>query len=251
MRGWKKSWPSTGHRYVVCLATCLKTLPMRTLQKCVIYSFHFQLTVSSVKVIQQLYTPSPSSLRCLCFIILFQDAAPTEDLTNPVSLPSVQCIQDAPLFFDFISHFFTFHGFGPTDLFYLFPLPHISPFKLFLIYFPKFPSFSTNTSTVHDFSGTTQNNYETCPSPLLDSGFYLDITRSEVSEVTELKYMRDIRNYTMMENFFEKLARIYINNCPTRCNTKQSIYYSASSLYIFRVPTTPTWPSQLGHVRVR
>jgi len=32
----------------------------------------------------------------------------------------------------------------------------------------------------------------------------------------------------------------YINNCPTRCNTKQSIYYSASSLYMFRVPTTPT-----------
>jgi len=32
---------------------------------------------------------------------------------------------------------------------------------------------------------------------------------------------------------------IYINNCPMRCNTKQSIYYSASSLYMFRVPTTP------------
>ena len=32
---------------------------------------------------------------------------------------------------------------------------------------------------------------------------------------------------------------LYINNCPTRCNTKQSIYYSASSLYIFRVSTTP------------
>jgi len=31
----------------------------------------------------------------------------------------------------------------------------------------------------------------------------------------------------------------YINNCPTRCNTKQSIYYSASSLYMFRVSTTP------------
>jgi len=31
----------------------------------------------------------------------------------------------------------------------------------------------------------------------------------------------------------------YINNCPTRCNTKQSMYYSASSLYIFRVSTTP------------
>ena len=31
----------------------------------------------------------------------------------------------------------------------------------------------------------------------------------------------------------------YINNCPTRCSTKQSIYYSASSLYTFRVSTTP------------
>ena len=31
---------------------------------------------------------------------------------------------------------------------------------------------------------------------------------------------------------------IYINNCPTRCNKKQSIYYSASSLYMFRVSTT-------------
>jgi len=32
---------------------------------------------------------------------------------------------------------------------------------------------------------------------------------------------------------------IYINNYPTRCNTKHSIYYSASSLYMFRVSTTP------------
>jgi len=31
----------------------------------------------------------------------------------------------------------------------------------------------------------------------------------------------------------------YINNCPTRCNTKQCICYSASSLYMFRVSTTP------------
>jgi len=30
-----------------------------------------------------------------------------------------------------------------------------------------------------------------------------------------------------------------INNWPTRCNTKQSIYCSASSLYMFRVSTTP------------
>jgi len=31
----------------------------------------------------------------------------------------------------------------------------------------------------------------------------------------------------------------HINNCPTRCNTKQSIYFSASSLYMFRVSNTP------------
>jgi len=32
---------------------------------------------------------------------------------------------------------------------------------------------------------------------------------------------------------------LYINNCPRRCNTKQSIYYSAGSFYMFRVSTTP------------
>jgi len=36
-----------------------------------------------------------------------------------------------------------------------------------------------------------------------------------------------------------KLKKNYINNCPTRCNTKQSIYYSANSLCMFRVSTTP------------
>ena len=33
--------------------------------------------------------------------------------------------------------------------------------------------------------------------------------------------------------------QLNINYCLTRCNTKQSIYYSASSLYMFRVSTTP------------
>jgi len=32
---------------------------------------------------------------------------------------------------------------------------------------------------------------------------------------------------------------LFINNCPTRCNIKQSIYYSASSLYMFPVSATP------------
>ena len=36
-----------------------------------------------------------------------------------------------------------------------------------------------------------------------------------------------------------RASLFYINNCPTRCNTKESIYYSASSLCMFRVSTTP------------
>jgi len=35
-----------------------------------------------------------------------------------------------------------------------------------------------------------------------------------------------------------RLFTTYVNNCLTSCNTKQSIYYSASSLYMFRVSTT-------------
>ena len=35
-----------------------------------------------------------------------------------------------------------------------------------------------------------------------------------------------------------RTSLIYINTCPTRCNTKQSIYYSTSSLYMFWVSTT-------------
>ena len=33
---------------------------------------------------------------------------------------------------------------------------------------------------------------------------------------------------------------VYVTNCPTRCYTKKSIYYSARSLYMFRVSTTAT-----------
>jgi len=56
-----------------------------------------------------------------------------------------------------------------------------------------------------------------------------------------------------------RASLIYINNCPTRCNAKQSIYYSASSIYMFRVSTTPiirskqivTAASGTGHIFVQ
>ena len=40
-----------------------------------------------------------------------------------------------------------------------------------------------------------------------------------------------------------RASLICINNCPTRCNTKQSLY-SASSLYTFRMLTTPIMSTQ-------
>ena len=51
------------------------------------------------------------------------------------------------------------------------------------------------------------------------------------------------QNFKTVSQYFLCLwfraSLICINNCPTRCNTKQSICYSASSLYMFRVSTTP------------
>jgi len=51
---------------------------------------------------------------------------------------------------------------------------------------------------------------------------------------TSIKSTHDTLNTRVSEIMFS-----YIDNCPTRCNTKQSIYYSASSFYMFRVSTTP------------
>ena len=40
-------------------------------------------------------------------------------------------------------------------------------------------------------------------------------------------------------SWMQRNIMLNVSNCPTRWNTKQSIYCSASSLYMFRVSTTP------------
>jgi len=50
---------------------------------------------------------------------------------------------------------------------------------------------------------------------------------------------RHLWSYSGILCLWFRASQICINNCPTRCNTEQSIYYSASSLYTFRVSTTP------------
>ena len=51
-------------------------------------------------------------------------------------------------------------------------------------------------------------------------------------------HIRERETETERERERETLPK-YINYFPTRFNPKQSIYYSASSLYMFRVPNTP------------
>ena len=45
--------------------------------------------------------------------------------------------------------------------------------------------------------------------------------------------------YLFFVLMFPCMADKVFNNCPTRCSTKQPIYYSARSLYMFRVLSTP------------
>jgi len=60
-----------------------------------------------------------------------------------------------------------------------------------------------------------------------------------VKEVTRLVITQMVTDFLKQAAPPQNTAPFYINNCPTRCNTKQSIYYSASSLHMFRVSTTP------------
>jgi len=53
------------------------------------------------------------------------------------------------------------------------------------------------------------------------------------------KYLAELNQIEINVMFIVPFIVIYINNCPARCNAKQSIYYSASSLYMFRVSTIP------------
>ena len=68
---------------------------------------------------------------------------------------------------------------------------------------------------------------------------YIIYTNFEASEAQNRSVrFHDIRSPTAehcctIYSLWFRASLIYSNNCPTRCNTKQSTYYSASSLYIF------------------
>jgi len=75
---------------------------------------------------------------------MFYKAVPTPYLTNPVSLPSIYCMQDISLFLNSLQHFLISHTIYETDL-QPSTAPYYKTFQVFLIYFQKCPSFSTIT----------------------------------------------------------------------------------------------------------
>jgi hypothetical protein len=66
-----------------------------SLSICNIFSFHLGHPVATSSSSRHFY---PSS--CLSFNNAFQKAVPTWDVTNPVSLPSLYCMQDIPVLLD-------------------------------------------------------------------------------------------------------------------------------------------------------
>ena len=65
----------------------------------------------------------------------------------------------------------------------------------------------------------------------------LDIFRRFSSVLTQVLNREKYNNGFLCLWF--RASLICINNCPTTCNTKKSVCYSASSLYMFRVSTWP------------
>ena len=67
----------------------------------------------------------------------------------------------------------------------------------------------------------------------------VDNTSLQLQQVLAVTHkLKTINQHLRLKLFLQMLclwfraSLIYINNCPTRCNTKQSIYYTASSLYL-------------------
>ena len=72
----------------------------------------------------------------------------------------------------------------------------------------------------------------------------INIARMNIRGVKSFYVLREIslafpKDVIVILCLWVRASLIYTNNCPTSCNTKQSIYYSACSLYMFRVSTIP------------
>ena len=93
--------------YVACLASYpqpSKASSPQSASQC--FMFQVPVTFLFLKVIQQLRTPSSTSSLpfCLsCYLScsnVVQKAVPTQDVTDPVSLPTFYCLQDIPFLLD-------------------------------------------------------------------------------------------------------------------------------------------------------
>ena len=75
-------------------------------------------------------------------------------------------------------------------------------------------------------------------------GFYLDITWTEVSKVTELKYMHDIGNFTMLENIFlDVLPTVHLSTFISVINQldAQNLFHNKFYFMPLHVSSTCAW----------
>jgi len=105
--------------------------------------------------------------------------------------------------------------------------------------------YSSNDFDGHTWAETRRRNINNCLTRCnTKQSLYYSASSFYMFRVSTTLIIRSTQNcnYSLRYCAATSLQRgqaIYINNCPTRCNTQQSIYYSANSLYMFRVSTTP------------
>ena len=70
-------------------------------------------------------------------------------------------MQEIPFLLDSFQYFFIFHTIGPTDQLHPVRAPHFKTFEVFLIPFPKCPSFGTKLQMLHltNFSLKLKSNF--------------------------------------------------------------------------------------------
>ena len=132
------------HHPTVCVLSCPQP-PPQSVQHTVhssAFSCSFQYPISFMSPSSCCHSPFPASHPFypsfyLSFSNSFYKPVPTQDVTNPVSLPFFFYMQDIPLPLDCLLCFIS-HTISPTDLLQPSPAPNFRTSPVFLFYFPQF-----------------------------------------------------------------------------------------------------------------
>ena len=135
------------HHHVPCLATGPQLPPKRVLHKQRYNACAFNYKYPHVSL--RLYNSCLRPLTCGPVTSVLASISPSITCFRRQLLRKMWPTQLAFLLFiicDSMQYFFISHTIGPTDLQHPSPAPHFKTSQVFLIYFPKCPSFSTPQS---------------------------------------------------------------------------------------------------------